>query len=121
MERRRFHRRGRPSFDRQRGDKAKQPPILLGEPSPSLAKINAMNMVKLVAKIEQLVNEQTALSKRIERLEALDQRPEEQIARTGEQLDRLKVLEKAARDRLGEKAKRKAAWEQKQRAAPDQM
>tara|TARA_Y100000588_G_scaffold85372_1_gene90525 strand:+ start:2283 stop:2729 length:447 start_codon:yes stop_codon:yes gene_type:complete len=114
MERRRFHRGGRGQFGKRPIAKPKDPPLLLGEPSPSLAKINTMNMVKLEAKIAELVTEQTALNKRIARLEALDQRPDEQLERTGQQLERLKVLEKAARERLAGKSERRAIWEQKQ-------
>ncbi len=88
--------------------------MLLGEPSPSLAKINTMNMVKLEAKISELVTEQTALNERIARLEALSQRPDEQLGRTGQQLERLKVLEKVARERLEGKSERRAVWERKQ-------
>ena len=89
--------------------------MLLGEPSPSLAKINRMNMVKLEAKIEQLVEEQSLVTKRLERLTCRDPVPTEQVERTREQLDRLVALEKAARERLELKTKRKAEWDKKNR------
>ena len=98
---------------RPQGQK-EEPPMLLGEPSPSLAKINAMNMVKLESKIAQLIIEQKLVSERLEKLKARDPQPEEQIARTRYQLDRLAVLETATRQRLSDKEKRKAAWEAKQ-------
>lgn len=104
-----FHRQGaRP----RRGAKPDEP-MLLGEPSPSLARINMMNMVKLEAKIEQLVEEQSLVSQRLERLTSRDPVPTDQVERTREQLNRLVALEKAARERLELKTKRKAEWEKK--------
>ena len=90
-------------------------PILLGEPSPSLAKIAKMNMVKLEEKIVQLTEEQIHVGKRIEKLLARDEVPTKDVESTREQLERLKALEQAARSRLDEKIKRKTAWEQKNR------
>lgn len=87
--------------------------MLLGEPSPSLARINMMNMVKLEAKIQQLVEEQGLVSQRLERLTSRDPVPTDQVERTQEQLNRLVALEKAARERLELKTKRKAEWEKK--------
>lgn len=115
MERRFNNRRSRPEGSRPQSDKP-DAPMLLGEPSPSLARINMMNMVKLEAKIVQLANEQTALVSRLERLNALDEAPTEKLQRAGKQLDRLKDLEKAARTRLEEKVRRKAEWERKNRS-----
>lgn len=43
-----------------RGNREADLPVLLGEPSPSLAKINAMNMEKLALKIVSLRDEQKA-------------------------------------------------------------
>ena len=94
--------------------RAEQPPMLKGEPSPSLAKINTMNIVKLEEKITQLITEQKLVSERIEKLESRDPQPEDQIKRTRDQLERLAELEAVARQRLSEKEKRKAAWEAKQ-------
>ena len=88
--------------------------MLKGEPSPSLAKINTMNIVKLEEKITQLITEQKLVSERIEKLESRDPQPEDQIKRTRDQLERLAELEAVARQRLSEKEKRKAAWEAKQ-------
>ena len=88
--------------------------MLLGEPSPGLAKINAMNIVKLEAKILQLVEEQKRVGSRIEKLLAREPAPTEHIERNRQQLVRLQALEKAARDRLKEKNRRKAEWEAKQ-------
>ena len=89
--------------------------MLAGEPSPSLAKINVMNIVKLEAKIAHLVAEQNLIVDRLKRLQAHEPHPIEQIGRLEEQQNRLKVLEHAARERLEEKVRRKAAWEEKHR------
>ena len=94
--------------------RAEQPPMLKGEPSPSLAKINTMNIVKLEEKITQLITEQKLVSERLEKLESRDPQPEDQIKRTRDQLERRAELEAVARQRLSEKEKRKAAWEAKQ-------
>ena len=82
MERRFNNRRGRPQGRRPQSGKP-DAPMLLGEPSPSLARINMMNMVRLEAKIAQLVTEQAALVSRLERLNALDEAPTEKIKRAG--------------------------------------
>ena len=89
--------------------------MLLGEPSPSLARMATMNMAKLEAKIVQLAEEQIHVSKRIEKLLGRDEVPTKDVESTRKQLERLKALEQAAAKRLEEKAKRKAAWEQKNR------
>jgi len=117
MERSYGNRRGysvRREGGRRGPDRKEQPPILDGEPSPSLAKMNTMNMVKLEAKISQLITEQKLVSERLEKLEVRDPPPEEQITRTRYQLDRLVVLETAARERLRGKEDRKAEWAAKQ-------
>ena len=88
------------------------PPILLSEPSPSLAKINAMNTAKLQAKIESLETEQAALNSRLERLKAVTPLPEERIKNITELLERLEALKEAANKRLAGKLERKALREQ---------
>jgi chromosome segregation ATPase len=97
---------GRPRRGRQ-GDL----PMLLGEPSPSLAKINKMNMAKLAEKIVSLEKEQQDLKTRLERLRQLDPPPAEKIAAVTDLLDRLNALHDAAAKRLKEKAARKAIRE----------
>ena len=89
--------------------------MLLGEPSPSLAKINKMNMAALAAKIVSLREEQARMKARLERLEALDEKPEDQIKAGRELLERLAALEAAATERLQGKAQRKADREQRGR------
>jgi hypothetical protein len=89
-----------------------EPPILLGEPSPSLAKINTMNMVKLAEKITQLEEEQTRVGAKLSRLEVIDPLPDEKIKAVKELLARLAALKDAAEKRLAGKAERKAAREQ---------
>jgi hypothetical protein len=90
--------------------------VLLGEPSPSLAKINAMNMEKLAAKIVSLRDEQVRMKAKLEKLEARDPAaPAEKIEQAKATLTRLSALEKAATERLAGKAERKAAREQRSR------
>ncbi|MEM8737722.1 MAG: hypothetical protein AAGG38_04490 [Planctomycetota bacterium] len=103
---------GRP----RRGGKPADLPMLLGEPSPSLAKINGMNMEKLAAKIASLREEQARMAAKLERLEARDPAtPAEQIEMAKATLVRLKALEDAAAERLAGKAERKALREQRSR------
>lgn len=103
---------GRPS----RGAKPDDLPVLLGEPSPSLAKINSMNMEKLAAKIVSLKEEQTRMAAKLERLLARDPAaPEDKVTQAKETLVRLKALEDAATTRLTGKAERKAMREQRGR------
>lgn len=91
-------------------------PVLLGEPSPSLAKINAMNMEKLTAKIASLQEEQQRMATKLERLLARDPAaPEEKIVQAKDTIVRLKALEEAAATRLKGKAERKAMREQRGR------
>ena len=90
--------------------------MLLGEPSPSLAKINAMNMEKLAAKIVSLRDEQQRMEAKLQKLLARDPAaPAEKIEQAKTTLERLKALEDAATERLRGKAERKAAREQRGR------
>ena len=90
--------------------------MLLGEPSPSLAKINAMNMEKLAAKIVSLRDEQQRMDAKLKKLLARDPAaPAEKIEQAKTTLLRLKALEEAATERLRGKAERKAAREQRGR------
>lgn len=103
---------GRP---RRGGPKPDDLPVLLGEPSPSLAKINGMNMEKLTAKIASLQDEQQRMNAKLEKLLARDPAPDEQIEQAKTTLVRLKALEAAAAERLAGKAERKAMREQRGR------
>ena len=89
-----------------------KPPMLLGEPSPSLAKINTMNMAKLEAKIASLNEEQQRMTTRLEKLKAVDPPPADKIASLTDLLARLEALKDAAQTRLEGKQQRKAAREQ---------
>ncbi|MEM6458329.1 MAG: hypothetical protein AAF710_02945 [Planctomycetota bacterium] len=103
---------GRP----RRGGPDRGLPMLLGEPSPSLAKINGMNMEKLAAKIASLREEQVRMKAKLERLLARDPAaPAEKIEQAQATLARLKALEEAATRRLAGKAERKAQREQRGR------
>lgn len=86
--------------------------MLMGEPSPSLAKINVMNMAKLTEKISQLEEEQKRVGAKLSRLEVVDPLPEEKIKAVKELLERLAALKEAAATRLAGKAERKALREQ---------
>ena len=86
--------------------------MLLGEPSPSLAKINEMNIVKLTAKIASLAEEEAQLVKRLTRLNELDPPPADKIQTVTDLLKRLVALKAAAEERLAGKLKRKAEREQ---------
>ena len=88
--------------------------MLDGEPSPALAKIQAMNIEQLNKKLEQLATEQELLQKRIGNLKKTTPPDEEKIQRNEDQLKRLVVVESAAKKRLEEKLERKAAWEASQ-------
>lgn len=102
--------RGGPPRGRRGGKE--EPPILMGEPSPSLAKINTMNMAKLTEKIAMLEEEEARVGAKLKRLQAVDPLPEVKIKAVTELLARLDALKKAAAERLAGKAERKAAREQ---------
>lgn len=88
-------------------------PILLGEPSPSLARIRLMNIEKLEAKIASLIESQERLAKRIVNLSRSEPPDTEKIERNKLELVRLGALKEAAEERLQEKLRRKAEWEAK--------
>ncbi len=91
-------------------------PMLMGVPSPSLAKINKMNMVDLEARIERLHTERQRLQEKIQRLQAITPPPGDRIDDLGDQVKRLAVLERTAKDRLVTKGERKAEWEDRQQS-----
>ena len=82
--------------------------MLLGEPSPSLAKINTMNMAKLQEKIDSLHEEQQRMQAKLDRLVTRDPQPTEKVEQAQATLARLKALEEAAAQRLAGKQERKA-------------
>jgi chromosome segregation ATPase len=88
--------------------------MLLGEPSPSLARINRMPMMKLGPKIEQLQTELDRVEAKLERMKGQDEPPTERIAAATDLIKRLKVLKELAEKRLEEKTARKAAWDARQ-------
>jgi hypothetical protein len=83
-----------------------KPPTLLGEPSPSLAKLQRMNTKQLQEHLERLTTEKERLNQKIARLQAMDEPREEQIKNLLEQVARLEALEKLTRERLEEKLRR---------------
>lgn len=89
--------------------------MLLGEPSPSLQKINMMTIVKLEEKISQLDVELERITAKLERMKKNEPPPEEKIKTVAELIKRLIVLKELANKRLGEKRERKKLWDEKQR------
>lgn len=98
---------------RRGGGRPSDLPVLLGEPSPSLAKIKTMNMVKLAAKIGSLREESTRMEAKLTKLRIRDPLPEEQIKQGDLTVKRLNALEAIATDLLKGKAERKALREQR--------
>lgn len=87
--------------------------MLLGEPSPGLAKINLMNTAKLQAKIASLEAEHALLETKLEHLRVLDPLPTEKIQAIELLQQRLIALRDAAATRLKGKLERKAAREER--------
>jgi len=59
--------------------------MLLGVPSPSLAKMNRMSAAELADHIDRLDNEIKALDAKIDRLEKIEPRPEDRIKTLNDQ------------------------------------
>ncbi len=91
-------------------------PMLMGVPSPSLARINKMNMADLEERIERLAVERQRLQEKIERLQAITPPPGDRIDELGDQIKRLAVLQRTAKDRLATKGERKTEWEDRQQS-----
>jgi len=77
--------------------------MLLGVPSPSLAKMNRMSAAELADHIDRLDNEIKALDAKIDRLEKIEPRPEDRIKTLNDQIERLNVLLRLAKERFGRK------------------
>jgi hypothetical protein len=79
----------------------------MGEPSPSLARINKMTAGELTIKIESLQGEQAPLEAKLARLERhIGAINIEKMKKIRTQLERLKALEQICRDRLRDKEAR---------------
>ncbi len=89
--------------------------MLLGEPSPALAKIACMNIEKLEAKIESLDQELDHVTAKLGRLASQADPPLEKIETVKGLIQRLNAIKEAATARLAEKRQKKAAWEARQR------
>ena len=87
-------------------------PMLLGLPSPSLAKMNRMNSAELQERLERLTTEQQCLEVKLKNLEAHRPRPDQKIELLKAQVDRLKVLQETAKSKLAGKEERRAAGQQ---------
>lgn len=92
----------------------KQPdPMLLGLPSPSLARIGRMNIEQLETHIERLKVEAERLTKRIGNLKKVKEDPDSQVGELTSALKRVGLLRRAAEKRLETKHERREAWERK--------
>jgi hypothetical protein len=78
-------------------------PILMGEPSPSLARISKMDPEELHEHIAALQGERQHLITKIANLSNMQPRPDERIALLATQQARLAALIQAAQDRLSGK------------------
>lgn len=87
--------------------------MLMGEPSPSLAKLQRMNTTQLQEHLQRLVTERERLQSKIDRLKSMDEPREEQVKSLTEQIARLEALEKLTRERLEEKLRRAKEWHEK--------
>ncbi|MAE61782.1 MAG: hypothetical protein CMJ49_10565 [Planctomycetaceae bacterium] len=87
--------------------------MFLGMPSPSLARIQKMNMADLAARIERLTNEVANVEEKVKRLQQVDPRPDAKITELGALIKRLAALRNAAKDQLEMKVERKRRWDEK--------
>ncbi|MCC6581609.1 MAG: hypothetical protein IT440_14345 [Phycisphaeraceae bacterium] len=81
-------------------------PILMGQPSPSLAKINKMNMEELKERIASLETEKGHLSHKVEQLSQKEPRDEVKITELKALMSRLGALVNVAKERLEGKVER---------------
>ncbi|MCE9590474.1 MAG: hypothetical protein K8S99_08125 [Planctomycetes bacterium] len=96
-----------------RDRKVRNDPMLLGEPSPSLAALEKMNMAKLAERAQRLTEEARLLGEKLERLKKVKPLPEEKIGLLTQSVARLVILQKAAADKLTEKVERKKRWDER--------
>ncbi len=89
-------------------------PMLLGEPSPALAKIATMNTEKLEAKIASLDQELDHVTAKLGRLASQSDPPTQKIETAKMLIQRLNAIKDVATERLAEKRRRKAEWEARQ-------
>ncbi len=87
--------------------------MFLGMPSPSMARIQKMNMADLAARIERLTNEVANVEEKVKRLQQVDPRPDEKITELSALVKRLAALRNAAKDQLEMKVERKRRWDEK--------
>jgi chromosome segregation ATPase len=92
--------------------KKRPDPVLMGEPSPSLGRINKMNMEQLRERIVVLETEAARITTRIKNLSHVQPVDESRIKILQEQIERLEVLAKAAKERLEGKAERSRRFEE---------
>ena len=87
-----------------------KPPVFMGQPSPSLAKLERMNREELTQHIQRLVTERERLMTRITNLGRLTPPPQEKLENLAAQVVRIEALEKLSRQRLEQKQDRAAQY-----------
>ena len=85
---------------RTRSRRRSSEPMLLGKPSPSLAKMKIMSGEELTIQIECLVTETNRLRRKIEHLKIQNPVPQKRIDNLARQSRRLAALTRAARERM---------------------
>lgn len=85
---------------RTRSQNPTSEPMLLGKPSPSLAKMEIMSRDDLMVQIESLTTEASRLRRKIEHLKIQDPVPQKRIDHLARQSRRLSALTRAARERV---------------------
>jgi ribosomal protein L29 len=74
--------------------------MLMGEPSPSLAKMKKMNPEQLQAKVDQLREESLRLTRKVQRLQEQHEPNFKKIDALTKQIQRLQALQRIARDKV---------------------
>lgn len=88
----------------ERHHKRRSPgPILMGQPSPSLARINRADARELTQKVERLNIEIQRLEVRIRNLTTHKPPIQRNLSNLHDQVKRLEVLRKLAQDKLAER------------------
>jgi hypothetical protein len=77
-------------------------PMLLGKPSPSLAKINRMSRPELEAQIGSLITESDRIGQKMERLNGVSPDLSDRVRDLTVLSERLAALKKAAEDRIAQ-------------------
>lgn len=84
--------------------KSRNYPNFLGQPSPSLAKLQKMNPAQLAEHVERLGTERQRLADKISRLQATRSPDPQRLSTLNSQLSRLQALERVAKQRMTERS-----------------